>query len=118
MKSPAIRSDKVRKPQSGQLAQLRNNKPQVQQTPPDFDFGANLDQETAPNDVAGLGGLVNKALGTVNLPSALRLVAALESASDKVGRAESAVPGLSEVVRAVIDEEVAKINRYISISGG
>lgn len=74
-------------------------------------------QAGATEESHSLNAIVATALGPVDLPGPIRLVAALEAASERVGQAESAVPGLSDLVRAVLDEEVAKITRYLDISG-
>ncbi len=71
----------------------------------------------APTD-QGLSSVLKSVLGPVQLPNAVRLISALEEASAQVNRADSALPGLSDLVETVIEEEIAKLNRYLDMRGG
>lgn len=70
-------------------------------------------------DVSSLGfnTIVAAALGPVDLPPPLKLISALEIAADQVGQVDSTVPGLSDLVRNVLAEEIAKLGRYVDMSG-
>lgn len=64
-----------------------------------------------------LADLSKQAFGSVQLPSRLELVAALEAARDFAPLADRAVPGLGRLVAAVIDDESRKLTRSLDMAG-
>lgn len=117
MSTTSVRPDKIHRAALRQTTRLDGARFKPVVAPAAPRESAETDQSGAAEGTQSLSAIVATALGPVDLPGPIRLVAALEAASDRVGRAESAVPGLSDLVRAVLDEEVAKINRYLDISG-
>ena len=63
----------------------------------------------------GLDGLVDRAVGAVDLPSLIDLKAAVERVRDGFVASPDLAPELTSTALAVMDEELMKIDRYLEL---
>lgn len=76
----------------------------------DFQFGSQP-------KFSGLNATLERGLGPIKMPDPIRLVGALEAATQSIDAANNAVPGLTDLAKSVLDDEITKLNRYMDLNG-
>lgn len=79
------------------------------------DQGPDLVEPSRPFAPQGLASTVEQALGPVKLPTLLELVDALDDVAHHAGAMDDIDSGISEVARAVLDDEQRKVMRYLEL---
>ncbi len=102
------RPERVRVPVGKQIAPQSGLQPVLPES---------LARGPAERQTLPLRGLLEKGLGPVELPEPMQLVAALRAAAGRADLADRAAPGLGALVKMVIEDETAKLDRYMDLRG-
>lgn len=81
------------------------------------DHGPDLQPPSTPLAPRGLAGVLDAALGPVELPSLVALADVLARAEAEVARDPAIEPGLGEVIVSVLGDERRKVTRYLDLRG-
>lgn len=81
------------------------------------DHGPDLQPPSRPLAPRGLAGVLDAALGPVELPGLVELADVLARAEAEVARDPAIEPGLGEVIVAVLGDERRKVTRYLDLRG-
>lgn len=85
------------------------------QAVPSTDPAPDLVPPSRPLAPQGMAGLLDQALGPVRLPTLLELAEALELARVELDLAQGMDSEMAETVAAVLDDERAKVLRYLDL---
>lgn len=80
-----------------------------------FDAGPDLVEPSRLLAPQGMAGAVDRALGSVKLPTLLELANALDDISGHVDALAEIDPGMAEVASAVLGDEQRKVMRYLDL---
>jgi hypothetical protein len=82
---------------------------------PGLDEGPDLVEPSRPLAAQGLASKVEQAMGPIALPTLLELVDALDDVAQHANAMDDIDNGMSEIARAVLADEQAKVMRYIDL---